>query len=214
MRFTIISFIVAFFLVGCVSKPPEKKDPHAGLKMPPGMTKEDLMMSDEVKGGLDLDNLMVNLPSGWTRQEPSSQMRAAQISIAAASGDKEPADLAVFFFPGTGGSSAANIQRWQGQMTGPKGEPGADVAKTDTMMVGLLTVITTDLSGTLLGAASMTGGMGGEPKDKPNMRMLASVIETPSGNWFVKIVGPQKTIAANEANIRSFLKKARVKGLS
>ena len=130
----------------------------------------------------------------------------AQIVLAPASGDKEPGELAVFHFPGSGGSSAMNIDRWQNQMTGPKGEPGPSVAKTDTIMVGLMTVVTTDITGVLLGSSSMTG----EAQDKSNMRMIASVIETSAGNWFFKAVGPVKTMAAHEAKYREFLKRSKM----
>lgn len=209
--------------VGCKQKKPAMQDlegnPHAGMDMSKiphaGMDMKTnphagMNMNESpaaVPGGLDLDYMMTSLPDGWKKTEPSSSMRLAQIDIAAAKGDTAPATLAVFFFPGSGGSAAANIMRWQNQFTGPKGQPGDEVAKTDTMMVGLLTVVTTDVTGTMLGGAAMTG----EEKDLPNQRMLASVIETPSGNWFIKTTGPVKTMTANEGKLRDFIKKAKVK---
>jgi hypothetical protein len=215
----IISFaILALALAaGCSRKKPGPQnrstfpnDPHAGLNIPPPgtMNPHGSMMS----GGLDLEALGTNLPDGWTRTEPSSSMRLLQISLAPAKGDAQAAELAVFHFPGTGGSSAANIERWQNQFNGPKGEPGPQVAKTDTMMVGLLTVITTDVSGTQLAAGVMTGGSGPDA-DVPNSRMIASVIETPSGNWFIKAAGPAKTMAAHENKIRTFIQRVRLTNL-
>jgi hypothetical protein len=50
----------------------------------------------------------------------------------------------------------------------------------------------------------------GPTEDMKNFRMIASVVETPSGNWFIKAVGPQKTITNHEANIRTLLKRSRV----
>jgi hypothetical protein len=138
-------------------------------------------------------------------------MRVAQANITPVKGDTAVTEVVFFHFPGTGGSADANIKRWQGQFKGPKGEPGEQVAKTDTMMVGLLSVITTDVTGTQLASAQM--GMG-TAKDLPNYRMIASVIETPSGNWFIKITGPKNTVAANEGKIRDFVKKAKVKGMT
>jgi hypothetical protein len=210
-----ISLLLIMALVltaGCVSKKKQPEtdamsNPHAGMKMP-GMEQTQQMPS---QGALDYEGMLAKLPEGWKRVEPSSSMRVAQVEMAPVKGDESPAELVIFHFPGSGGSAAANIQRWQGQYTGPKGEPGEQVAKTDTMMVGLLQVVTTDVSGTQLASASM--GMG-EAKDLPNYRMIASVIETPSGNWFIKITGPQKTMSANEDKIRAFLKSATVKGMS
>jgi hypothetical protein len=201
-----ILVIVLLVVAGCGKKPPQ--NPHAGLDME---RMKSMMRNphDEIAdtGGLDLDAMLSNLPEGWTRSEPTSSMRLAQISLAPAKGDKDSADLAIFHFPGSGGSSAANIQRWQNQFKGPKGEPGPEVAKTDTMMVGLLTVVTTDVSGTQLAQ----GGMMGPDKDVPNSRMIASVIETPSGNWFIKVVGPVKTVTAHEKKIRDFIEHAKLK---
>ena len=206
----ILSLILAAALLlvaGCGKK--AQKDPHAGLDMermksmmenPHGQTAE--------TGALDLDAMLSDLPDGWTRSEPTSSMRLAQISLAPAKGDKDPADLAVSHFPGSGGSSSANIVRWQNQFKGPKGEPGPEVAKTDTTMVGLLTVITTDVTGTQLAQGGM---MGGSTREVPNSRMIASVIETPSGNWFIKVVGPAKTVAAHETKVRDFVKRAKLK---
>ncbi|MCX6601644.1 MAG: hypothetical protein NT025_08790 [bacterium] len=207
----ITSFILVIVLLavaGCGKK--AQKDPHAGLdmeRMKSMMENPHGQMAES--GGLDLDAMLSDLPEGWTRSEPTSSMRLAQISLAPAKGDKDAADLAVSHFPGSGGSSSANIVRWQNQFKGPKGEPGPEVAKTDTTMVGLLTVVTTDVTGTQL---AQSGTMGPD-KDAPNSRMIASVIETPSGNWFIKVVGPAKTVAAHEKKIHDFIKRAKLKDL-
>ena len=191
------------------------KNPHAGMNMDStnphagmDMNNPHAGMNLSGPGSLDLEAMMAKLPDGWTKTQPLSSMRVAQISIAPAKGDAAPAEIAVFHFPGSGGSSAANIERWKSQYAGPGGEPGSAPAKTDTMMVGLLTVVTTDVSGTQLAQSSMMGGAA--TKDMANYRMIASVIETPSGNWFLKATGPQKTMTANEAKIREFVKRAKV----
>jgi hypothetical protein len=181
----------------------DMKNPHGGTDMSGGAGAQ---ASAPIKGGLDLAYMMASLPANWTKAEPTSTMRMAQITIAPEKGDTAAAVLGVFYFPGSGGSSGANIVRWQNQFTGPKGEPGPQVAKTDTMMAGLLTVVTTELSGTQLGSSSMMG----EAQDLPHQRMIASVIETPSGNWFVKVTGPEKTVAANSGKVRDFLKRAKL----
>lgn len=215
MKNIVLLLAVALLLVaGCVPKKPEAKsdamtDPHAGMKMPGMDQGQQAQMPNQ--GGLDYEAMLATLPQGWKRVEPSSSMRVAQANIAPVSGDTAAAEVIFFHFPGTGGSADANIKRWQGQFKGPKGEPGEQVSKVDTMMAGLLGVVTTDVSGTLLASAQM--GMGAA-KDLPNYRMIASVIETPSGNWFIKVTGPQKTMAANQDKIRAFIKTAKVKGMT
>jgi len=209
---SLLLMVALLLTVGCVPKKKEAQpdamtNPHAGMKMP-GMEETQQMPTE---GALDYEAMLAKLPEGWKKVEPSSGMRVAQVAIAPAKGDTAGAELVFFHFPGSGGSAAANISRWQGQYTGPKGEPGEQVSKTDTMMVGLLSVVTTDVSGTQLASASM--GMGAA-HDMPNYRMIASVIETPSGNWFIKVNGPQKTMTANQDKIRAFLKTAKVKGMT
>lgn len=204
------------FALGCTKKKPQadvnevmQTDPHAGMDM--SAMRNDPHGGMAAQGGLDLDAMLEKLPDGWSKTEPSNNMRLAQIALAPAKGDKDAGELVVFHFPGTGGSAAANIERWQNQFQGPKGEPGPSVSKIDTMMVGLLTVVTTDVSGTQLGSGQSASMGTGPGEDVPNSRMIASVIETPMGNWFIKVVGPEKTIAAHEPKIREFVKRAKMK---
>jgi hypothetical protein len=44
----------------------------------------------------------------------------------------------------------------------------------------------------------------GEPR--PNHRMLAVVMESPKGNYFLKLVGPAKTIEQNKKDFDNWLK--------
>lgn len=157
--------------------------------------------------GLDINSFMSDLPDGWSKVTPASSMRLGQASLARAAGDNADGELAIFHFPGTGGSSMANLERWESQMTSPSGAPA--VAKTDSMKLdnGIL-IITVDISGTLLASTMGTG----PTSDQPGYRMLASVLETPAGNYFTKLTGPEKTIAAHAEKYRTFLKRAKLGG--
>ncbi|MBU0691085.1 hypothetical protein KKC97_02795 [bacterium] len=201
----LLSIILSALLiisVGCMPKKPEPvkkmpqqeqmpQNPHGSMTAGPK---------------LDLEAMLANLPEGWKKVEASSSMRLAEVQLERAAGDTMDATLAVFHFPGTGGDATSNIRRWQGQMKGPHGEPGAEVAVTDTLTLYGITVITTDITGTQL-----PSGMGMGPSSEiPDSRMIASVIETGVGNWFFKFTGPAKTITAHEAKIRAFLKTAKL----
>jgi hypothetical protein len=209
----VLALTLSLAIVSCVPKRPESKETKMP-EMPSGMTNPhasphgaDADMAAG-GGGVDVDGLLASIPAGWKSEPPNSNMRLGQVMIPLAPGDQGRAEVAVFHFPGSGGSSAANIQRWQGQMTGPKGEPGSTVAKTDTVKLAQFTVITTDVSGTLLASTMGTG----PSTDAPNSRLIASVIETPAGNWFVKATGPAKTMAAIEPKFRAWVKSAKLKG--
>lgn len=210
----LLALCCATWMLGCVPEKPQKKAEKAPSEQGMGERKMDNPMGDhpdnphaQSGAGLDVNSLMAELPQGWSKVQPSSNMRLAQAAIARESGDNADGELAVFHFPGTGGSAMANLERWQGQMKGPHGEPGASVAKTDTMKLdnGVL-VITTDIAGTLLASTMGTG----PSSEQAEYRMIASVLETPAGNFFLKLTGPKKTIGANENKYRALIKRARL----
>lgn len=212
-RMLMLGVISAGLVIGCVPQRPEKAKKEATSEKMDKMDRKEMPKDHpqiQSSGpGLDLSALLANLPDGWTSVQPSSNMRVGQISVARASGDAADGEIAIFHFPGTGGSAMANLERWESQMKGPKGEPGASVAKTDTMMLpNGIRVITVDLSGTLLASTMGTG----PTSDQADYRMIASVLETPAGNYFTKVTGPQKTVAAHEAKLRAFLKRAKLGG--
>jgi len=144
--------------------------------------------------------LKFTAPSEWVSETPSSAMRQAQYRLPKAGGDPEDAELAVFFFPGGGGTVQENIDRWVAQFQKPDGTPVAgNVSKRGVRGIPLTIV---DVSGVYLSGSS---AMMGETKPKPNFRMLAAVAETPAGPWFFKLTGPARTLERWAASFMSFL---------
>jgi hypothetical protein len=146
--------------------------------------------------------LVWTAPDGWVEEEPGSAMRLAQYRLPKSSGDMEDATAAVFHFRGAGGSVQANLDRWYSQFIQPDGRLSAEVAEVKTAERNGLKQTTVDLSGTFL---QSTTPMGPQSEEKPNYRMLAGVIETPSGPWFIKITGPGKTVAHWEKSFYDFM---------
>ena len=139
-------------------------------------------------------------PAGW-KDEGSKPMRAASYSVAAAAGDREGGDCAVFFFgAGQGGDIDANIQRWKGQFRQPGGKPVEAQVRKRT--VHGLPVTTVETSGEYLG---MGGPMAAKAGAKAGYRMLGAIVEGPGGNVFVKFVGPAGTVAANQQKFEQLL---------
>src|SRR3977135_2268641 len=131
-------------------------------------------------------------PDGWVKEQTSSSMRVAQYKLPKTEGDAEDALLVIYFFGATqGGAVQANIDRWISQMQQPDGSASKDKAKTETSTVNGLKVTSVDVSGTY--TAEMAPGSGSMHNDT-NYRMRAAVIETPKGNYFLKLVGPAKTM--------------------
>jgi hypothetical protein len=110
-------------------------------------------------------------PDGWKLQENPSPMRLATYKVG------DGVELSVVR---AGGSTEANVKRWQGQFEGqPK------VARTEKQVSGLpVTVVRID--GRFLGG----GMMGGPTEPHDGWSMLAAIVEAPGSPYFFKLVGP------------------------
>ncbi len=145
------------------------------------------------------------LPEGWVRETPSSTLRVEQFRLPGeGSGD---AELAVFHFPGTGGTVQANIDRWLGQFSRPDGSPVRDHAGSDTLDVDGEQVVVVDISGTY-DPGMMSGGSG----PQPDHRLLGAIIDAPDGPWFYKLVGPRATVERWESTFFEFARSLRYGG--
>jgi hypothetical protein len=136
-------------------------------------------------------------------------MRKAQYLLPKAAGDAADAELAVFFFPGQGGSVDANIQRWIGQFSQPDGSSSEPKAKTSKKQVAGFSITLLDVSGTY--NAGMMGGAG-DTAPRPGYRLLAAVVETGDGPWFFKLAGPEKTVQQWSASFDQFMANIKRKG--
>ena len=130
------------------------------------------------------------MPEGWRQLSASSSMRVAEFALPRVAGDAEDAELIVYYFGGSGGSIDANITRWIAQMRQADGAPIAD-AKRVSRTVNGLAVTLGDVSGTYV--AEMAPGAA-ERHNKPRFRLRAGVVGTPSGPYFIKLTGPEKTV--------------------
>jgi hypothetical protein len=148
-------------------------------------------------------------PDGWTTEKPTSSMRVAQYKLPKAEGDKDDATLVLYYFGANGGGGTqANIDRWIGQMQQPDGSDSKSKAKTESMTVNGLKVSTVDVTG--IYTAEMTPGSKTFHNDA-DYRLRAAVIETPKGNYFVKLAGPMKTIARWDKEYNDYLKSFEFK---
>jgi hypothetical protein len=148
-------------------------------------------------------------PAEWVKEQPASRMRTVQYKLPKAEGDKEDASLVIYYFgPTEGGSVSANIERWISQMEQPDGRSAKDKAKTESLTVNGLKVNTIDLTGTY--TAEMAPGST-ERHNDPNFRLRAAVIETPKGFYYLKLVGPEKTIARWQLEVDRLIKSFEFK---
>ena len=151
-------------------------------------------------------DLTFTIADGWQKVATTSSMRVADFSLPRADGDAEDAELVLYYFGGGGGSVDANIERWVGQMQQLDGRPSSAVAKKEARKVNGLDVMLLDVSGTYI--AEMAPGAS-ERHNKPGFRLRAAVITTPRGPYYIKLTGPQKTVAKWDQSFEQFVASLR-----
>ena len=144
-------------------------------------------------------------PAAWKASAPRSRLRMAQYELPAKGGDAP--SLAIFHFPGMGGSVDANVKRWVGQFKPAAGQPTEP--KTEKLTSNGLEITVVSTAGTYQAGAMGRPGGGGAPK--PGYALLAAIVVTPQGPWFFKLVGPEKELQAQRADFFAFLKTIRPK---
>jgi hypothetical protein len=150
-------------------------------------------------------SLKFTVPAGWVEEERTSSMRVAQYRLPKAAGDTEDASVVLYYFgQRQGGSAAANIERWVAQMK----QEGGDSSKKEDLEVNGLKVTTVDVAGTYV---AETAPGSGTFLNKPGYRLRAAVVETPNGSYYVKLVGPEKTVAHWNESFLSYLKSFEFK---
>ena len=147
--------------------------------------------TEDVKAG----KLILHIPTTWKKESPSSRMRLLQFRIPARGADQEDAELAVFSFPG-GGSVKQNIERWIGQFAPANREASLFQGKTKEGQYVLA-----DISGTY--KKPIGPPIAGRTKEVPDSRVLAVILESRGGVYYLKLVGPDKTVAAEAQRLRA-----------
>lgn len=150
---------------------------------------------------VNVDRLRLTLPAGWQQVPPSSKMRVAQAVIPGSGGSGE---LTAFFFgPGQGGDIETNLARWIGQMeVAPGTSPHREVIEHDGLRITWI-----DVQGLL-----KAGQMGMGPSEaQPNSRLLGAVIEGDGGPWFLKLTGPDETMAPQRDAFLAMLRSTKLR---
>ena len=147
------------------------------------------------------EGLSFDVPTGWVSETPSSRMRLAQYRIPAVEGDPDETECGLFHFPGTGGTVQANLDRWYGQFQQPDGSRTSEKAAVETFESDGLPVTLVEVGGTYSGSMGPMGGGG----PKTGYRMVAGVVETAEGPWFLKCTGPEATMKTAAPSVRGLL---------
>lgn len=144
---------------------------------------------------------------GWHARPAASSMRVAEFVLPRVDGDVEDGDVVVYYFGASqGGDVEANITRWVGQMQQPDGRPSTELARRESRTVNGLPVMLLEITGTYV--AEVRPGAT-ERFNKPGFRMRTAVITTPAGPYFVKMLGPDKTMTKWGPSLTAWLETVR-----
>jgi hypothetical protein len=143
-------------------------------------------------------SLRLKSPATWIRKQPQSSIVEHEFAVPSAKGDPADGRLTVM---AAGGGVDANIDRWYGQFTQPDGASTRERAKVKTLKVAGEDVHWVDISGTFKDQR----GPAAPAVERPKYRMLAAIIATKSGNYFIKFYGPERTVSDNEKAFQAMI---------
>lgn len=138
--------------------------------------------------------LKFTVPSKWQNELAENSARAGQWRVIPSHGmEGENGEVVVFYFgAGVGGTTKENIESWIGTMFNAEGHPAAaEVKHHETNGLKISQVV---IFGTYNQIVFMPGI---PPQAKPNYGLLGAVIETPQGNIYWRMTGPESLITAN-----------------
>ncbi len=197
-----------FVVLVCFTACKKKEEPapaEASSSPPPSQLKLDMPQKAEnptpsppaVGQGSEGLQVAWQVPEGWRSEKPKSAMRKATYGVPHVKGDKEDAEVAVFYFgPGQGGTIDANAQRWIGQFASVK---DGDSKRSDREANGMHQHLVEVIKG------AYGSGMPGDTGAKEGYGMVAAIVETPSGSYFFKMIGPSETVQASRAALLALL---------
>jgi hypothetical protein len=140
---------------------------------------------------IELGKFKVTAPAAWKKQQPKSTILSHEFLAPKAEGDRYDGRLTVM---SAGGTVEANIERWYGQFKQPDGSNSKERAKVEKRTIAGQEVHVVDISGTYKDQA----GPFAPAVEREKYRMLAAIIVTEQGNFFLKFYGPQRTVAEHE----------------
>jgi hypothetical protein len=148
---------------------------------------------DQQDSLVELEAISLTAPQEWMRKPVSSDFVLTEFTLSRVAGDDWDGRLTVSV---AGGDIEANVQRWRTQFGG---KPASESRRQTTVEGQDVTLI--DFSGDY----SDQRGPFAPATSRPGTRMLAAIVPVSRELYFIKAVGPEKTMAANEKNFESFV---------
>lgn len=145
------------------------------------------------------EDIVLTPPAEWVEQ-PARAMIARLFSVPKAAGDENDGEVTVSSL-GAKVSLKMNIARWCGQFEIPQGDC---LEKAQQRAVE-----NTKYPTTIVELSGAYRGMNSQGPAKPGYIMLAAEIVTPGKQWYIKFVGPEKTVRHWEQSFNDFVSSAK-----
>ncbi|HZZ82216.1 MAG TPA: hypothetical protein VFE62_27205 [Gemmataceae bacterium] len=156
---------------------------------------------------VELGGLTSKAPKEWKAQKAANRFRVYQFAVPKVDGDKEDAELVVFFFgEGGGGGVDENLKRWKGFFIPPEGKTIEEASKVEKFKVGKVAdVVYLDVNGTFKSKNPPFDPNAKEVR-KDNFRRFGVIFDTDKGAYFITLTGPAKTMAKNKDAFDGWIK--------
>ena len=152
---------------------------------------------DKATQVVEVKDIKLTVPKAWKQEKPSNSFRVAQFKIDAVEGDKDGGELVITQFGGGGGGVDDNIKRWVNQFEAKDRKVKVTKGKSSH---GEYIVV--DATGTYLKPDGPP--IAGKTKPTPGSRVLNIMLMVEDkGSYFLKLAGPEKTIAGAATDLRS-----------
>jgi hypothetical protein len=161
--------------------------------------------ADEPKQTVDANGLTFEAPKAWKSSAPTSTMRRAQLKADPSDGDDYPAELVVFAFPGGAGTVDANLERWRNQFKDAEGN--SPKIETKKVQGKNIEVVRAETEGEY--HPSQFPGRPVEPVRK-GARLLGAIVMTDGTSYFIRMIGPDKTMKKLTPEFDAMLKSMKV----
>lgn len=163
-----------------------------------------LLAGPALAADVEIAGMKSKAPAGWKEEQPSSNFRLTQFKLPKAEGDKDDAELAVFYFKGGSGTVDQNLKRQLAKFKPAEGKAEPE-NKTEKVKVGKVEATLQDVKGTFLSKFPPF-----DPKakvtEKSEYRQLYVIFTTDAGDFYMTLLGPAKTVEKHEKDFREWLK--------
>ncbi len=161
--------------------------------------------AEDKKGAtVEVAGMKSTAPADWKEEAPSNSMRQTQFKLPKAEGDKDDAELAVFYFKGGGaGSLDANLKRQTAKFTPAEGKDKVEETVDKKFKVGSVAAVYQDVKGTFL---KKPFPMAEKGTPMPGYRQLYVVFESKDGQYYMTLLGGEKTVEKHKKAFDEFLK--------